>query len=108
MSKWFVKLRAQVLRGAASRAGPLPLRLREGAHLKRVRSVNDTTPGPSTASRPRFILRVLQAWSHVVFQPLVGSFLGYHNRVLTPHAKIGVHLLPAAVCLLQFASGGPS
>ena len=32
----------QVLRGAASRVGPLPRRLREGAHLKRG-EVNDTT-----------------------------------------------------------------
>ena len=33
-----------MLRGAASRVGPLPLRLREGAKLKRGGSVNDTTP----------------------------------------------------------------
>ena len=41
----YLKLRAQVLRGAASRVGPLTLRLREGAKLKGGRgSVNDTTP----------------------------------------------------------------
>ena len=50
-----------MLRGAASRDGPLPLRLREGAHLKhyrwagaklkRGRSVNDTTPAARKLSR---------------------------------------------------------
>ena len=50
-----------MLRGAASRVGPLALRLREetcyfqeGAHLKRGGSVNDTTPvrGPLLGEIP--------------------------------------------------------
>ena len=33
MGKWYLKLRAQMLRGATSRVGPLALRLREGARF---------------------------------------------------------------------------